>query len=170
MKKHYWITVVDSQKKEPVTRDTVALIRRCIQTALRMEGIDFTTMVTVTLVDDEAIHELNREQRGVDRATDVLSFPLLDWHDGIGAALEVWDRDPRNGAVLLGDVVISVEHVRAQAQEYGHSFDRECGYLTVHSIFHLLGYDHVDGEKRRRKMREKEENVLSALGLTRAEE
>ena len=119
------------------------------------------------MTDNEGIRVLNREHRNIDAPTDVLSFPLLDWHDGKGAMPEKWEYDPESHCVELGDVVLSHERALAQAEEFGHSADRECGYLTVHSILHLLGYDHVDDEPRRRLMRQHEEDIMKKAHLER---
>ena len=113
----------------------------------------------MTLVDNEQIHRINLEQRGVDMPTDVLSFPLGE--NG------VYDENPDTGAKMLGDIVISMERAVAQAKEYGHPLQREVAFLTVHSMLHLLGYDHVNGGLEAVHMREKEEAVLTQLGLKR---
>jgi len=149
------------------TPELRALMKKCIRETLRQADIPFLCEVNVILQDNEGIREINLETRGIDSATDVLSYPMLDWYDGEGDLPDEADVDPDSGAVLLGDMIISVEQARRQAEEYGHSFDRECGYLTVHSILHMLGYDHVDDETRKAVMRAREEQVMTALGLTR---
>lgn len=116
--------------------------------------------ISVTIVDDEAIHELNLKHRGMDKATDVLSFPL-----GIDGE---YDINNDTGAQMLGDIVISIEHAIKQAELYGHSINREIAFLTVHSMLHLLGYDHEPGGLELVRMREKEEAVLTQLGLVRS--
>lgn len=151
-------------------RPTARLIRRCIRTALYLEQVPFRAKVNVTVTDDEGIRELNRDHRNIDAPTDVLSFPLLDWIDGKGDLPQRWDYDPDSHCVELGDVVLSKERAAAQAAEFGHSVERECGYLTVHSVLHLLGYDHVDDEPRRKKMRAREEAIMTAVGLPRITE
>ena len=128
-----------------------AFIRKIIRTALASEGVDFPCEVDVLLTDDEAIHRINREMRQVDRSTDVLSFPEFDLHPGQLPTEE--DADPGTGLVPLGDMVISMEHVAAQAKEYGHSTRRELAYLVVHSVLHLLGYDHLDEGPQKKQMR-----------------
>lgn len=140
--------------------ETIKIIGRCVREALIYEDLPFRAKVTVTVTDDEGIRKLNREYRDIDRATDVLSFPLLDWCDGKGPLPGAEDYDPSCRRVLLGDVVISAERARAQAEEFGHSFSRECGYLCVHSILHLLGYDHVDEGPRKMLMRGHEEDIM----------
>lgn len=145
---------------EGADRSTERLIRRCIRAALRYERIPFRAKVHVTVTDDEGIRALNREHRDIDAATDVLSFPLLDWVDGKGPLPQPYDYDPDTKCVELGDVVLSAERARAQAEEFGHSYARECGYLVVHSILHLLGYDHVDEGPRKALMRGFEEDIM----------
>ena len=157
----------------PVTADVpgaasegnCALIRKVIRTALAAEGVDFPCEVDVLLTNDENIHQVNLDMRNVDRATDVLSFPEFDLRPGELPAPE--DADPGTGLVPLGDMVISMEHVAAQAKEYGHPKRRELAYLVVHSVLHLLGYDHENGGLEAMHMREKEEAVLLQLGLPR---
>ena len=120
----------------------------------------------VTLTDDAAIHAINREQRGVDRATDVLSFPMNELTPGAfdPDACE-WDYETERA--MLGDMVISLEHVAAQAKEYGHSNRRELAYLVTHSVLHLLGYDHLDEGPMKAQMREHEERIMTLLELER---
>ena len=144
-----------------------AFIRKIIRTALASEGVDFPCEVDVLLTDDEAIHRINREMRQVDRSTDVLSFPEFDLHPGQLPTEE--DADPGTGLVPLGDMVISMEHVAAQAKEYGHSTRRELAYLVVHSVLHLLGYDHLDEGLQKKQMRAREEAILAELGIARGE-
>ena len=148
--------VNDSQK---------AFIRKAIRTALAAEGVDFPCEVDVLVTSDEEIHQLNREARQVDRATDVLSFPAFDLRPG--ELPGPGDADPGTGLVPLGDMMISLERVAAQAKEYGHSNRRELAYLTVHSVLHLLGYDHVDEGPMKARMREREEAILAELGIAR---
>ena len=138
-----------------------ALLRRSVKTALQSEGVTKPCEVNILLTDDEGIHEINLAMRGVDRPTDVLSFPMFDLAEG-----EHPDEcDPETGRVPLGDMCISVERARTQAREYGHSFEREICYLAVHSTLHLLGYDHMDEGERKRRMRGREEAVMSVLKL-----
>lgn len=135
------------------------VVCRAVNQTLLEEGVDRLCEVSVSFVDEEEIHQLNLETRGIDRATDVLSFPMSEG--------EEFDLNPENGAALLGDIVISLPRALAQAEEYGHSAEREVGFLTVHSVLHLLGYDHVDDEEGERYMRQRQESVLAALGLKR---
>ncbi len=142
-----------------------AFIRKVIRTALAAEGVDFPCEVDVLLTNDAAIHQINRDMREVDRATDVLSFPEFELTPGELPGAE--DADPGTGLVPLGDMVISMEHVAAQAKEYGHSNRRELAYLVVHSVLHLLGYDHLDEGPQKKQMRGREEAILAELGITR---
>lgn len=142
-----------------------ALIRKVIRTALVAEGVDFPCEVDVLLTDDAGIHQINKDMRDVDRATDVLSFPEFELTPGQLPAPE--DADPGTGLVPLGDMAISMEHVAAQAKEFGHSGRRELCYLVVHSVLHLLGYDHLDEGPMKAQMRQREEAILAQLGITR---
>ena len=137
-------------------------IVKVINTVLEQEGFDKSCEVSVLISDDENVKMLNAEHRGKDSATDVLSFPMLEF-DEEGNALDEDDF----GGLLLGDIVISLQRAYAQADEYGHSPLREVGFLCAHSTLHLLGYDHEDSEQSRLIMREKEEKALGALGLVR---
>lgn len=135
------------------------LVRRCCTAVLVQENFTDPAEVSVTFVDDDEIHRLNKEYRNIDRSTDVLSFPLGE--NG------VYDTNLDTGAKMLGDIVISIPHALDQADRYGHSLQREIGFLTVHSMLHLLGYDHVNGGMESVRMREKEEAVLTQMGLKR---
>lgn len=140
------------------------LIQRAVTAALREEQVGEPCELSVLLTDNEGIHELNRDYRGVDRPTDVLSFPANELAPGeFDAAL--CERDPETGRVFLGDMAISLEKCEAQAEEFGHSFERELMYLTVHSTLHLLGYDHVDEAEMKRQMRGREDVIMSRLGI-----
>lgn len=140
------------------------LIQRAISAALREEKVPDDCEVSVLLTDNEGIHELNRDYRGVDRPTDVLSFPASELSPGEFDA-DLCERDPETGRVFLGDMAISLEKCEAQAEEFGHSFERELMYLTVHSTLHLLGYDHVDEAEMKRQMRGREDVIMSRLGI-----
>ena len=140
------------------------LIQRAISAALREEKVPGDCEVSVLLTDNEGIHELNRDYRGVDRPTDVLSFPANELSPGEFDAY-LCERDPETGRVFLGDMAISLEKCEAQAEEFGHSFERELMYLTVHSTLHLLGYDHVDEAEMKRQMRGREDVIMSRLGI-----
>ena len=142
-------------------------IRRCVLAALEGEKIDTSCVVEVCVTDDGGIHQTNLEMRGVDRPTDVLSFPMFELQPG-EKPQPGW-ADPDTGKVPLGDMMISLERASAQAAEYGHSPEREVCYLTVHSVLHLLGYDHLDEGPMKAQMRQREEAILGALGITRGE-
>ena len=142
-----------------------AFIRKVIRTALAAEGVTFPCEIDVLLTHDAGIHQINLDMRQVDRATDVLSFPEFDLTPGQLPDEE--DADPGTGLVPLGDMVISMEHVAAQAKEYGHSNRRELAYLVVHSVLHLLGYDHLDEGPMKAQMRGREEAIMAELELTR---
>ena len=163
-KRHYIPVTADVPG---ISEDRRAFIRKVIRTALAAEGVDFPCEVDVLITDDEAIHQVNLDMRGVDRATDVLSFPEFDLTPG--QLPEAEDADPGTGLVPLGDMVISWEHVTARAKEYGHSNRRELAYLVVHSVLHLLGYDHLDEGPQKKQMRAREEAILAQLGITREE-
>ena len=145
--------------------ETCAFLREVIAAALKAEGVDFACEIDVKITDDEGIHALNKETRRVDRPTDVLSFPAFDLTPG--ELPGPGDADPGTGYVPLGDMAVSMERVRAQAEEYGHSDRRELAYLAVHSVLHLLGYDHLDEGPMKAQMREREEAILAGLGLER---
>lgn len=153
------VIISDNQSKAVIPRGMRMLIRRCCTAVLKEENFDGNAEVSVSFVDNEGIREYNAIYRNIDRATDVLSFPLGE--DG------VYDVNLDTGAKLLGDIVISVERAMEQAKEYNHSLQREIGFLTVHSMLHLLGYDHENGGLEQVRMREKEETVLSKIGLKR---
>ncbi|MBR5442290.1 MAG: rRNA maturation RNase YbeY [Clostridia bacterium] len=161
MKEKIKVIITNDQKAVKIPTGVRLLVRRCCNAVLTFEDFSEPAEISVTFVDDERIHELNKMHRDVDRSTDVLSFPLGE--NG------VYDKDLETGACLLGDIVISVETAVRQAYTYGHSLQREIGFLTVHSMLHLLGYDHVNGGIEAVRMREKEEHVLSELGLKRNE-
>lgn len=139
--------------------NSAALIKRAAAMALDAEEVDTPCIISVMLTDDEGIHRVNREFRGVDRPTDVLSFPMNELAPGeFDAAL--CERDMDSGAVLLGDMMISVPRCAAQGEEFGHGYERELMYLTVHSVLHLLGYDHVDEGEMKRQMRAREKAIM----------
>ena len=143
-------------------REARALILRAARAALRAEGVGCGCALSALLTDDEGIRAINREFRGIDSATDVLSFPMNELSPGEFDA-QYCERDPGTGAVLLGDMAISLERCAAQGEEFGHGFGREVMYLTVHSVLHLLGYDHVDEGEMKREMRAREEAIMARL-------
>lgn len=149
------IYLSDRQDKQSLSTDQKKLIRSAVRATLRYEQFGRDCEVSITLVDDEAIRALNAEHRGIDRPTDVLSFPMFDE-----------DFDDGEYAVL-GDVVISLERAYRQAAEYGHSPEREIAFLVVHSILHLLGYDHEAGKAEESEMFQKQEEILQKMGISR---
>lgn len=151
------VNIFSKQNKVRLPVGTKLLIRKACNATLEFEKFGNSAEVDVTLVDDEEIREINKEQRRIDSSTDVLSFPLGENGE--------YDANPKTGALMLGDIVISVETALKQADLYGHGLEREIAFLTVHSMLHLLGYDHVNGGMEQAIMREKEEAVLDALGL-----
>lgn len=137
-------------------------VKECVKKTLLFENIGFDAELSCTFSDNEEIRRINREYRGIDKATDVLSFPMIDYESGETSG----DYDYTENCVLLGDIIISLEMAKKQADEYGHGFLREAGFLIVHSTLHLLGYDHMeDGE--REEMFQKQEQILKGMGLVR---
>lgn len=137
-----------------------------ISAALEAEGVDLPCEINVLLTDDEGIHQVNLDMREVDRPTDVLSFPMFELEPGVPPEGEEY-LDPATELCPLGDMCISLERAEAQAAEFGHSLEREVCYLTVHSVLHLLGYDHLDEGPMKAQMRAREEAILGKLGITR---
>lgn len=153
------VIISNEQKKVKIPTGIRLLIRRCCHAVLELEGFQDSAEVSVTFVDNERIHELNKQYRNIDRETDVLSFPLGENGE--------YDINHDTGAKLLGDIVISAEKAVEQAELYNHPLQREIGFLTVHSMLHLLGYDHEKGGLEEVHMREKEETVLTQIGWKR---
>lgn len=154
---------VDAEVETPTAVEEQ--LRRAVLAALEGEGVDVPCIVEVCVTSDEGIHQTNLEMRGVDRPTDVLSFPMFELKPGEKPSPD-W-ADPDTNKVLLGDMMISLERANAQAAEYGHSPEREVCYLAVHSVLHLLGYDHLDEGPMKAQMRAREEAILGKLGITR---
>lgn len=140
------------QDKIKVSNSTKALVRRAVEATLAYEGFCERAEVSVTFTDNEGIRALNREYRGIDRATDVLSFPMLDEGEGMPVC-------------SLGDIVLSLEKAQEQAYEFGHSRERETAFLTVHSTLHLLGYDHETSEEADSDMRRRQHEIMEIMGL-----
>ena len=138
------------QDKHRVTYALKILVRNAIEATLAFEKVSAGCEVSVTFADNEGIRAINREYRQIDAPTDVLSFPLFE---------------ESAGKKQLGDIVLSLERCAAQAEEFGHSFERECAFLTVHSTLHLLGYDHVNGEEEERDMRKRQTAIVEKMGL-----
>ncbi len=148
----------------PVTRN----IKRCVEAALDAEGITALCEINILVTDDIGIHGINKAARNIDRPTDVLSFPMFELEPGNPPTDWADYMDPGSNAVPLGDMVISLERAKAQAKEFGHSVKREVGYLTIHSMLHLLGYDHLDEGPMKKQMRAREEAIASTIeGMSR---
>ena len=148
----------------PVTRN----IKRCVEATLDAEGVEALCEINILITDDCGIHGINKAARNIDRPTDVLSFPMFTFEPGV--LPEDWSefKDPGTNAVPLGDMVISLERARAQAKDFGHSVKREVGYLTIHSMLHLLGYDHLDEGPMKKQMRAREEAIAATIeGMSR---
>jgi probable rRNA maturation factor len=164
------IEIDNRQNKFDADDSLFVLIEKAIKYSLKHEGFEKAVEVSVVLTDNEGICEINKQYRNIDSPTDVLSFPMLDFEEGYAiegdVETDIEDINPENGDVVLGDIVISLERAFEQSIEFGHSFHREIAFLTVHSVLHLLGYDHIKDEDRI-IMREKEETILSGLELTR---
>ena len=149
------VVISNEQNEMRIPTGVRLLVRRCCTAVLIQEEFDGSAEVSVTFVDDDTIHQLNKQYRNIDRATDVLSFPLGE--NG------VYDINNDTGAKLLGDIVISIPHAVDQADRYGHSLQREIGFLTVHSMLHLLGYDHLDEGPMKAQMRDREEKIAATI-------
>ena len=152
-------------------RLSIPLIKRAILATLRLQGVTLPCEISVLVTDERTIRELNREFRGVDASTDVLSFPMQELTPMQSLTLSGWEignagkQDPETGLMPLGEIVISARQVSAQASEYGHSRQRETAYLVIHSVLHLLGYDHEDEGDDKKRMRESEKAVMEELSI-----
>ena len=148
----------------PVTRN----IKRCVEATLDAEGITALCEINILVTDDCGIHGINKAARNIDRPTDVLSFPMFELEPGNPPSDWADYMDPGSNAVPLGDMVISLERAKAQAKEFGHSVKREVGYLTIHSMLHLLGYAHLDEGPMKKQMRAREEAIAATIeGMSR---
>ena len=159
MKNRVMIYFAKNRDDLSVTYGLKRLIRESVVATLAYEGFRNPCSVSVTFTDNEGIRELNRQYRNIDKPTDVLSFPLINFAGGEEPPAD----EPQ---LLLGDVVLSLERAREQAEKFGHSFERETAFLTVHSMLHLLGYDHVDSEEEDREMRRRQREILASMGLS----
>lgn len=155
-----------SEKKDKNPALTIHL-HRCISAALAAEGVEVPCEINVLVTDDAGIRAINRTTRNIDSATDVLSFPMFSFTPGEFPKDVSELIDPQTGLLPLGDMAISLERARDQAKRFGNSLKREVGYLTIHSILHLLGYDHLDEGEMKRQMRMREELIAAELGLQR---
>ena len=151
----------NEQDKVKISFKIRSLIKKAVKETLTEEKFEYPAEISISFVDNQKIHELNREYREKDRPTDVLSFPMWEKEElSDGSALD-------GHAVTLGDIIISAEKAKAQAEEYGHSIEREITFLSVHSTLHLLGYDHEISEEDEKYMNKKQEDVLVKIGLPR---
>ena len=158
MKQKIKLYFTDEQTKFRITRRLKKLVREAVLTTLSYEGFCNDCAVSVTFTDNEGIRALNAEYRDIDRETDVLSFPLTDFEGGDEPPADEPER-------MLGDIVLSLEKTASQAEEFGHSFEREAAFLCVHSMLHLLGYDHVNSEEEDEEMRRRQREILEKMGL-----
>lgn len=162
MKAEVYIDVEDTEFE--LTKELEECIKAVVNEAVRYENCNFDAEVDISIVNNEQIRKINNEYRGKDTATDVLSFPMIEF-DGDNEVDAQFDME--DGAVLLGDIVISFERALQQAREYGHSLKRELGFLTAHSMLHLLGYDHETSDEDAELMFKKQDDILNNLGITR---
>lgn len=165
------IYIDNRQNKINVTDDFVNKLEEIIKFALKEENVNVECEISMLFVDNEEIREINNETRGIDRATDVLSFPMLDYEDKKVFKEMYLDKEfdetfLDEGELVLGDIVLSLERALEQSKEYNHSFERESCYLVVHSVLHLLGYDHME-EEDKEMMRKREEEILGKLNINR---
>lgn len=150
------VSITNQQRKEKTPKALKDLIRAAVNAVLDYEGVTVESEMSVLLVDDRSIRELNRDFRQIDRATDVLSFPSGDYPLSEDADY-----------LYVGDMALSLERARKQAEEYGHTYEREVAFLTAHSVLHCLGYDHVDGPEQEKEMFSRQEAILEGMGLPR---
>lgn len=150
------VSFTNQQRKEKTPKALKDLIRATANAVLEYEGVSLQSELSVLFVDDRGIRELNRDFREIDRATDVLSFPSGEYPVEEGADY-----------LYVGDMALSLERARSQAEEYGHSYEREIAFLTAHSVLHCLGYDHVDGPEQEKEMFSRQEAILEGMGIVR---
>jgi len=165
------IFIDNRQDKIEVTEKLKNTIETVIEHALKEEKVEIPCEISIIFIDNEEIRDINRENRNIDRVTDVLSFPMLSYPNGrvfkeVYLNYEFEPRDLDDGNLVLGDIALSLEKAKEQSVEFGHSFLREAAYLTVHSVLHLLGYDHME-EEEKEIMRKREEEILNRFALTR---
>lgn len=159
------ISFLNQQDKYPLSAALRKLMEKAARTSLDYMGFRTDVEISVMLTDNEGIRSLNAMHRNIDRATDVLSFPMFEYDEN-GEIVEEYAEFGDQGELCLGDIVISLERAAEQAEEYGHSFEREVGFLTVHSMLHLLGYDHMTPEDEK-EMFGYQRDILEEMGLTR---
>ena len=155
--------ITENETDEIIAEEQIAELNAVCGEIMKNEECNFDAEISLTFTDNEGIREINRDYRDIDRPTDVLSFPMLEF----SGEEEDAEFETEDGLVMLGDIVISIERAREQAEEFGHSLRREIAFLVAHSMLHLLGYDHVDDAEGERLMIEKQDKVLNALGITR---
>ncbi|NFG57156.1 rRNA maturation RNase YbeY [Clostridium botulinum] len=165
------IYVDNRQEKMEVSDEFTNHLEKVIEFALKEEDVNISSEISLLFVDNEEIREINNETRNIDRATDVLSFPMLDYPDKkvfkeVYTENDFSEADFDGDDLVLGDIVLSLERALEQSKEYNHSYEREASYLVVHSVLHLLGYDHME-EEDKVKMRKREEEILTALNIRR---
>ena len=147
---------------QPRDRLKIPLIKRCIRAALLIEGVNMPCEVSVLITNDERIREINNEYRGIDKATDVLSFPMQEFYAPGWPSRSFAEIGREAGRIPLGDIVLSADRVKIQAREHSQTCEQETAYLTIHSVLHLLGYDHVDEAVEKRRMRDREKIILGS--------
>lgn len=155
--------IIENETDEIISEEQIAELNAVCCEIMKNEDCNFDAEISFTFTDNEGIREINRDYRDIDRPTDVLSFPMLEFGDEEEDA----EFEMEDDLVMLGDIVISIERAREQAAEFGHSLRRELAFLTAHSMLHLLGYDHVDDPIGEKMMNEKQDEALNALGITR---
>ncbi len=161
------VYIENKQEKFEITEEITECIKKVAAAVMDYEKCAFDAEVDVTITDNENIRSLNKTYRDKDAPTDVLSFPILEFDEEGNIIESEFDVDFENENIILGDIVISAERAAQQAEEYGHSLIREIGFLTAHSMLHLLGYDHELSEEQDKIMRQKERDILTSLGITR---
>ncbi|HHV29680.1 rRNA maturation RNase YbeY [Acetivibrio mesophilus] len=159
------IFIENIQDKIEVSDEILELMEKAVKTCLEHEKFEHPYEISIILMDNEKIREVNTEQRNIDKPTDVLSFPIVDMYEGVVKSSQ-GDFDMDEGRIILGDILISLEKAKEQSIEYGHSFERELIFLLTHGVFHLLGYDH-DRAEREKKMFDKQDTILKILNLER---
>ncbi|MCL2253539.1 MAG: rRNA maturation RNase YbeY [Lachnospiraceae bacterium] len=165
------VGLFSEEKTEPDFFDIEQVTKLVIETVLDFEGCPFEVIVNIVLVDDESITEVNQETRGIGKATDVLSFPALDFSkpaDFTDIEDDITNFDPDSGELLLGDIIISADRLKEQSEAYGHGKKREYAFLLTHSLLHLLGYDHME-HLEAEIMEKKQETILDQIGIFRIE-
>lgn len=168
----YMTILIEKETDDEIGFDYEEILKSVILKSIEFENCPYECEVNITFTDDSGIHRLNKDFRGIDRPTDVLSFPMADYSPPADFSILESDEaaaqyfNPESGELLLGDIVISAERAKKQAAEYGHSLKREICFLTAHSMLHLMGYDHM-ADRDREAMERKQDEILNALGITR---